>query len=357
MPAYFEEGFFVREPAWHKLGKVLKDFPGRKKAMKLAGHDFTVVERPVLIPGAQPIAADAQALAELEGRTEGEIAEQYVVTPDGVFAVDPAGAFKALVKSMPGDESDGALLHVARDTYGIVQNSIGWDIIDALVGEGVKYETGITLKGGALCSVLGWLDEPITIPGDDSEIYPWVNVAWSHDGSSSVSARPTSIRTVCWNTQTAAEAQGKRAGTEFVFRHSKNVMKHIEDAKLVMKGIRSQHEEYAALAAELAKLPVTVEQRELFVTQFLPMPPEALISDRVERNVEVARAAIRALFDGPTVPDDHRFTAYGLHLAGGEYLDHLRGYRSADTLYGRQLLRSEPAKAKMTKMIREVVAA
>ena len=342
MPAYFDQGFFVREPAWHGLGTVLDEFPGREEAMELAGHNFTVVEQPLYVLG-EEVDPDSVVDGSITQDDEGDYRR-----------LGGADGWKALVKQMPGDDTDGQLMHIARDSYGIVQNEVAWDIIDALVGEGIKYETGITLKDGAVCSVLGWLDEPIVIPGDDSEIYPWVNVGWSHDGSSSVSSRPTSIRTVCWNTQSAAEAQGKRTGTEFIFRHSKNVMTRIEDAKMAMRGIRDAHEEYAELARELAKLPINNDQRELFVTQFLPMPPEALISDRVERNVEVARAAVRSLFDGPTIPEDHRFTAYGLHLAGGEYLDHLRGYRNEDTRYGRQLLRNEPAKAKLTKLIKDV---
>lgn len=48
MPAAFNEGFFVRRPAWHKLGTVLQEFPGRREAMRLAGHLFRVEERPAL---------------------------------------------------------------------------------------------------------------------------------------------------------------------------------------------------------------------------------------------------------------------------------------------------------------------
>ena len=44
MSALFESGFFVRKPAWHGLGVVLDEFPGREEAMRLAGHNFTVVE-------------------------------------------------------------------------------------------------------------------------------------------------------------------------------------------------------------------------------------------------------------------------------------------------------------------------
>lgn len=326
MPAYFDQGFFVREPAWHELGIVLEEYPGREEAMRLAGHDFVVVEQPLYVP----VPGDGESFRSVDG-------------------------WKALMRHREGEQDH--LMEVVPQSYGVVQNDIGWDLVDAIVGEGAKYETGITLQNGAVCAVLAWLDEPVTIPGDNSPIFPWLNVSWSHDRSGPLSCRPTSIRTVCWNTQTAAEAQGQRFDTEFTFKHTKNVMARVEDAKMAMRGLRAAHEEYLELARELAEIPITEKQRELFVCEFIPMPPEALISDRVERNVETARAAVRALFDGETVPEDHRFTAYGLHLAGGEYLDHLRGYRSTDTYFGRSMLKREPAKAKLTTLIRECAAA
>lgn len=327
MPAYFESGFMVREPAWHGLGVVLDDYPGREEGMRLAGHNFSVVERPVAVVG-----NNSMRLAD---------------------------DFKALVKSMPGDETHGQIMNITKETYGVVQNDTGWDIVDAIVGEGAKYETGLTLRSGAVCCVLAWLDEPTTIPGDDSPTLPYVNVSWSHDGTHAITARATSVRVVCANTQSAAEMQGKKLGTDFTFRHSKNVMDRINDAKMAMKGIRDSHHEFVELATELATIPITADQRELFVCNFIPMPPEALISDRVAGNIEDARGAVRALFNplNRTIPEAHRFTAYGLHLAGVEYLDHLRGYRSTDTYFGRQMLRPEPAKMKLTRLIKDVVTA
>lgn len=338
MPAYFDTGFMVREPAWHGLGVVLDDYPGREEAMRLAGHDFTVVERDV------GLLAPAEAI---EAGFEGPMASQIE-------------GWKALVKEVAPelrheDPTNGQVLHVAKSSYGVVQNETAWDIVDALVGEGAKYETGITMKDGAVLSVLAWLPEPSVVPGDDSETLPWVNVSWSHDGSSAITARATSIRTVCWNTQSASEAQGKKLGTDYTFRHTKKVMDRIEDAKLALQGVRDSHEVYMELARELADTPVTADQRELFVTNFIPMPPEALISDRVRGNVDEARREVRSLFKGESIPEAHEYTAYGLHLAGVEYLDHLRGARSPETKFGRSLLRDEPAKAKLGKLIREVV--
>lgn len=325
MPAYFDQGFFVRVPAWHKLGVVLDDFPGREEGMRLAGHDFEVVERQLKIE--QTSAWGGTFHASLKG-------------------------WKALEHS-----TEGNVLNVVRSSYEVIQNSVGWDIVDMIVGEGARYETGITLKDGAICIVTAWLDEPVKISGDDSEILPYLVIRWTHDGSGALVARSTTVRVVCANTDELSAAEAKRNGTEYRFRHTKHVAKKIEDAKLAIRGMRDDFAAFTALSEELAKIPVTREQRELFVTTMLPMPPEALISDRVVQNVETARAAIRNVFNGPTIPEAHKLTAYGLRLAGIEYLDHLRGYRSNDTYVGRQLLRTEPAKVKLAGLIREVVKA
>lgn len=333
MPAYFEQGFFVREPAWHGLGVVLDDYPGRDEAMQLAGHDFTVLERPVYV-----------SQRDEESNESGRVRVRW--------AHRKAEGWKALIHGTSLD-----VLNVVRDTYTVIQNETGWDIVDALVGAGARYETGLTLKDGAVCIVTALLDEPVTISGDDSVTLPYGVVRWAHDGSGSMACRSTSIRVVCANTDEASSMQAKRLGVDFTFRHTRKVHERIEDAKLAIRGIRAAHEEYVELAEELARTPITREQRELFVAAFLPIPPEALVSERVMANVEGARAEVRSLFNGPTIPEAHRFTAYGLRLAGIEYLDHLRGYRNSDTYVGRQLLRTEPAKAKLSKLIQEVVAA
>lgn len=319
MPAFFEQGFMVRKPAWHGMGEVLEDYPGREEAMRIAGHDFQIIEKPVYVAGQ---------------RAEG---------------------WKAIVK-----DTDDSIISVAKESYGIVQNDVPWDIVDAIVSDDrVKYESAGVLKGGALCWVLAWLTEPVTIKGDDSQTFPFICGSWSHDGSGSVRVRSTSVRVVCANTEASSEAQAKAAGTDFTFRHSKNVMDRIADAKDAIQGVQAGFAEYVKLSNELAELPITPRQRDLFVTNFLPMPARSSVefSDRVAKNVEEARGAVRALFSGQTIPEAHRFTAYGLQLAGVEYLDHIRGYRADHTRFGRSLLRDEPAKAKLAKLIRETVAA
>ena len=77
-----------------------------------------------------------------------------------------------------------------------------------------------------------------------------------------------------------------------------------------------------------------------------PSPAGDIVSQRVRDNIDRARAIFRSLYlDSPTT-QGVRGSAYGLVQAAGEYLDHVRGYRSHDSSLGRTLLRPEPLKAK-----------
>ena len=331
MPAEFDQGFFVREPAWHGLGVILDDYPGREEAMRLAGHAWDIVELPV-----------------------GVLVTNY----------QKAEGWKAHTRS-----DTGALLHISRETYQRIPNNVPYEFAELLLDQGFRYETGITLRGGALCALTLKLDEPITITGDNSVTLPYLGLAWAHDGSASFSGNSTSVRRVCANTVRASEAEGARLGTSFSIRHTKNWRARVEDARKAIKGVREDISSYRDVMEAYAAIPVTSWQRDLFcqavvldqrlssVSKFKSEAAAGNYTARVQENVEMARKTIMAAFNSRTMPEDHRLTAYGLHLAGVEYLDHLRGFRSTDSHVGRTLLRHEPAKARLASLIREVVAA
>lgn len=325
MPALFKEGFFIREAAWHHEGIVLEGSPDRDEAMVLAGHDFVVEEEPVYTAS--------------HGKVPG---------------------FKALIKHYPGREhpEEGAVLYVPRSSYGVVQNEVMWDLAYAVAGEGAKIETGVTLGDtGAELAITLWLDEPAEIPGDDSPIFPFCVGSWNHDGSGKGRVIGTSVRVVCANTNAAANAQGETYGTIYEFTHSSRVMDHIKAAQETVRGMRANHHEYLEMARELADIKITESQRELFLCEFVPMPLEAQISNTVVKNIDTARQAIRDIIASPTVPEAHKLTGYGLHLAGVEFLDHVRPFRSHNSYTRRCLLKPDKAKAKLTGLIKEVAVA
>lgn len=334
MPAEMYENdrmYSVRVAPWH-MGSgtdvtILDSAPERRaERMTFAGHDFLVQEKDVFARH---------------------------VSSDGNVSFRKLPGWKMLTRD---DTQD--ILHVARDSYEVVQNVVGHELYEAL-SEGAALDdgTGGTVKNGALCYLSARVDEPQTVKGDNSPIFPYVVVTWAHDGSGAIQARRTSVRVVCWNTISASEAEARRSGTNFTFRHTAKVMERIDEAKQVIAGARSETNAFIEMANELADIAVSDELREKFVQDFIPAPVAKVVSDRVLDNIITERAKVRGIFDSPTIPEAHRNTAYGLVTAGVEYLDHLRGYRNAETYLGRTLLRDEALKKALVPLVRKLVNA
>jgi phage/plasmid-like protein (TIGR03299 family) len=339
MPALFEKGFFVRVPAWHKQGVVLNDYPSREEAMELAGHAWDVIELPSYTEYPAEVLAAAGRPSE-DGESSFEVDTEYVThaRSDNLFT-----------------------LNKAKTSYERIPNVVAYDVAEILFDQGFQYETGITVDGGKTCAITLMLDEPIVITGDDTIVLPFGCLSWAHDGSASLRVRSGTIRQVCANTVAASEAEGKRLGTDFSFNHTKNVHERIEEAKQAIQGVRKGLDIYREMAEKLAQIPVTPEQRDWFVSTIIGDRDGRIslnedVTDRVKTNVEKARTDVLSLFMGKTIPEAHELTAYGLFLAGGEYFDHLRAYRSQDSYVKRTLLKDNPAKAALRKTINETLA-
>jgi len=331
-----DQMYSVREAPWHMgtgTNVLMLDVAPETRIARIeaAGHAFIVEENDVYLRKEHPA----------EGAEE----------PEATFP--QVDGWKALTRSDTVD-----ILNVARGSYEVVQNIVGHELFEAL-STGAKLDdgTGGTVKNGAVCYLSARVDEPQLVTGDDSPIYPYVVVMWTHDGSGALQARRTSVRPVCWNTISLGEAEARRAGRNFTFRHTRNVLARIEEAKRVIAGAREETAAFVELANELARMSVSDEQRERFVTTFIPKPEAEVISDQVLDNILRERTKVRAIFDGPTIPEAHRNTAYGLVQAGIEYLDHLRSFRNSDTYLGRTLLRDEPLKRRLVPLVRELAAA
>jgi phage/plasmid-like protein (TIGR03299 family) len=341
MPALFDQGFFVREPAWHGMGIVLDNYPGRDEAMRLAGHDWGIVvlnDLRVVIPN-------------------------RVLEAAGVDSGGPTGILHRIEDRKVLLRSDNlAVLNVAAGSYEPIDNRQAYDVAELLFDQGFQYETGITLDEGRTCAITLKLDEPITITGDDTVTLPFGCLSWAHDGSGSLRVRSGTIRQVCANTVAMSEAEGRKLGTDFTFRHTKNVKDRIEDAKAAIRGARAGLDAFRKVAEELAAVRVTPAQRDWFVSTIIgdrdgKVSRGANVTDRVRNNVEEERAKINALFLGNTIPESHGLTGYGLFLAGTEYFDHLRDYRSKESYVRRTLLTQSSEKNALRATIAEAVAA
>jgi phage/plasmid-like protein (TIGR03299 family) len=326
MPANVEEMFSVREMPWHREGQVLDEYPGSwDEARRLAGLDWDPVPEQVIDTARINAAGDLE-LGYLKG-------------------------WRKIIRS-----DTGAVLSVRPASYEVIDHGAMGEIVEAVLQvPNVRWETAGCLDGGRAVWCLALLDEPIALPGDGSPTFPYLGITNRHDGTASCALRATMVRIVCANTFRQAELEGERTGTTYSFLHRGNWRNRIEEAREAVTGARREAKAYEEFAREMLAVPVSRAQAELFVTQFIPSPPETMITDRVARNIETARAAVRGILAGPTIAGTEG-TAYSLIQAAGEYLDHVRIARSWESRLNRTLMRPEPLKARALTLVREIAA-
>jgi phage/plasmid-like protein (TIGR03299 family) len=187
-----------KEAAWHGLGTVVENEIGPKEALVKAGLDYPII----MLPNVQ--AMDA------EGNVYTSDREQAACRTD-----------------------TGAILGVHKSRYKPVQNDQLFDIAYAM-GDQVKVESAgsfdagrkvfLALRGGTLG--LKWNDESVS----------YLVLSNSHDGSSKMSATPSSVRVVCNNTLDLMwYKDGQRS---YSIRHDGSVEQKIVDLKKALQAFQ-----------------------------------------------------------------------------------------------------------------------
>jgi phage/plasmid-like protein (TIGR03299 family) len=303
--------FTVRQSAWHGLGVVFDSYPTRQQAQEIA-HPWEPVGVPVF-RAKRSIADDG---TELE-------------------AFEEVPGYKANVRS-----DDDALLGVVSEAYTNVLNSELWDVAEALEksGSDVMFETGGSLRGGAQVWALVRLQEPLEIKGDPrGATIPYYALQNSHDGSGAFRGQATMTRIVCANTARVADMDAQSRGTEFTFRHSKNVGERIEQARTALSGWRESLTAWKAQSEQLVSQKIEPLAAVDFLERFIPMPPENIISERVKKNIEADRSKWLESYQGIT-GDGIKDTSYGLVQASVEFLNWHRKANNAESRFRRTFL-------------------
>lgn len=226
MAANVETMFYVREKPWHGLGTRVMTAPTSEEALELAGLNWKVVQEPVYTG-------------------ENELIEGY----------------KANVR-----DSDRKVLGVVTNRYRVIQNSDAFSFTDALLGEGVRYETAGSLMGGRKVWLLARLPHEYIITGE--RISPYIIFCNTYDGSGAVKAAVTPVRVVCNNTLNLALSTAKRSWSMI---HTGNIQEKLEEAKDTL----FRAEEYMdSLGQEIEKLrmkKITDKQVMDYIEVLLPI--------------------------------------------------------------------------------------
>lgn len=256
MAANVETMFYTREKPWHGLGTRVITAPSSREALQLAGLDWKVNQKPI-----------------------------YTETEE-------IPGYKANVRS-----TDQKVLGVVTDRYRIIQNEDAFAFTDALLGEGVRYETAGSLAGGKKVWLLARMPHEYIISGE--HITPYLVFSNTHDGSGAVKVALTPIRVVCNNTLNLALSTAKRSWSMI---HTGNVSEKIQEAQdtlfMAEKYMGCIGKEFESLRHKK----MTEQQVMEYIDLLLPISEEA--TDLQKKNVKSLREDMKArYFDAPDLKD------------------------------------------------------
>jgi phage/plasmid-like protein (TIGR03299 family) len=214
-------------------------------------------------------------------------------------------------------QTDGAVLGDVGDNYQIVQNGDAFAWADSLVDSGdAKYETAGSLFGGRRIFLTMELPDGVSIPGDNSEIKPYLLITNGHDGGTILQASVTMVRVVCANTWTLALAGATRT---FRIRHSGSIDGKLAAARDALGITFTYTVEFQELARRLSSLQVAERQVDQILRAAFPIPEKQDVPDKIDKSEFYQ---VRETYRNSPAIDPIRGTGWGVLQAAGEYLDH-----------------------------------
>lgn len=226
----------------------------------------------------------------------------------------------------------GAILGSNRAaSYTIMQNRAIAEFAEALVDEGMTWETGGSLYGGRQVFLAMEVPDHMHVANDPSDYRLFLVVSNGHDGKHLFRADITVERVICRNTLRIAHS---RAVSSFALRHNTTLEARVAEAREALGLTFRYAEEFSTTASLLAETSLVDRQVDAILASVFPLTPlqSETIQDHPEQAEKVLALAtwpkVRAVYDeSPTV---ERGSAYGVLNAVSEYVDHFAKWTSED---------------------------
>lgn len=274
-----ESMFSVREVPWHyemtkDVTKIIQAAPNSQEALLAAGLDWTVESKDIFTD-------------------EGMKIEGY----------------KANTRN-----TDSKVLGIVSDRYTVVQNTDAFSFTDKLIGDGARYETAGSLRGGKQVWLLAKTSQ-IKILGD--EVDPYICFTNSHDGLGSVRCVMTPTRVVCNNTLNVALNNASRAWST---RHIGNLEDKLAEAEHTLYMADKYMTELSKTAEQLANTSLTDDQVRQIVDEIFPVAEDA--TDRMKNNVAALKDGFMYCYMAPDILK-FKNTAWGVLNAASDFATHV----------------------------------
>ena len=190
---------------WHNQGVIIQGTVSSEEAIKLAGLDWDVVSKPIYDEFGR----------EIHG-------------------------YKVNQRS-----TDNKNLGIVTDRYKIVQNKEAFAFTDALLGEGVQYETAGSLASGKRIWLMAKMEGTLLV---EEQVDPWLCFTNSHDGTGAIRVAVVPVRIVCQNTLNLALSKASR---HWSCVHKGDIQSKLDEARFTLSNANAYME---ALEEEFGEL-------------------------------------------------------------------------------------------------------
>ena len=310
MAANVESMFSTREKPWHGLGTIVAEAPDSKEALEVAGLDWKVIQKKIYTDNMEPV-----------------------------------HGYLANVR-----DTDGQILGVVSNRYRVVQNEDAFAFTDALLGEGVRYETAGSLQSGRRVWMLAKLPSEYIILGE--QISPYLVFSNTHDGSGAIKVAMTPVRVVCSNTLNLALNTTKRCWSA---KHTTNIAEKLDEARETLLFAESYMSALGAEFEELCKVRMSDKKVMEFVKTLLPMKDDMTIQQK--KNVRNLQEDLKQrYFDAPDLQDVGK-NAYRFVNAVSDFATHNKPLRETANYKENLFMRTMDGNAMIDKAYRLVKAA
>jgi phage/plasmid-like protein (TIGR03299 family) len=303
MSAEFESGFFVAEPAWHGLGKVIPENERLTvpSALEAAGLNWDVALQPLQL---------ASGGIETEGLNYPDLGMEGTLVGN-----------RATVRV-----TDKKVLGIVGPNYRPYQNVQAFNWFQPFLdNEEASFHTAGSLYGGAVVWVLAKLNrEPMEVAKGD-EVQKFLLLTTSHDGSKAVKCGFTPIRVVCANTLAMATQEGVSKLVRV--KHGRSTETNLEALRETINVVNRSFEATAEEFRLLAKKQINSKDLEKYVKIVLDIKDADLDKKGGKRQGHID--AITDLFESGMGSDiqSSRGTYWAAYNAVTEWLNYTRGHK------------------------------
>jgi len=279
----YDTMFSVRQTPWHGLGVVIQEAVNSEDALRIAGLNWEVIQEPIF--------------REDQTRIKNHVAN---------IRSDTSG-----------------LLGIVTNRYQIIQNYEAFSFTDALLGEGVKYETAGSLQNGKRVWMLAKMDSVKIL---DDNIAPYLVFTHGHDGKNSVKVSITPVRVVCNNTLNLALNSAQRAWST---HHIGDIQNKLGEAQRTLGLAQEYLVKLNEEAENLVNLEITDDIAKDMIKMLYPISEKS--SSREIVNIQSARNTMFKVYTGTKDIQKFRNTGWGFVNAVSDYIGHSDPLRRTNT--------------------------